>query len=86
MKDLFKHLTSLDPQQAAAYLAAVSAGVERGSLPLSEGKCDFELRPQGLIDLALKIRRKNGRARLELALSWSEEVEAGEWDENEERP
>ncbi len=86
MKDSFKHLTSLDPRQAAAYLAALSAGVERGSLPLAEGERDFELRPQGLIDLALKIRRQNGRARLELALSWSEEGEAGDWADNEERP
>jgi hypothetical protein len=73
MKDNFRHQTVVDPAGLARYLTALAEGVERGALPLADGELDFVLHPRGLIDLSLKIRRKNGRTRLALELGWAEE-------------
>lgn len=72
MKDNFKHQSALDPKGLARYLSALAEGAERGSLPLSDGEHNFAINPRGFIDLSLKIRRKNGRIRLNLDLSWAE--------------
>ena len=72
MKDSFKHLTAVSPEGLSAYLKALAEGAETGSLPLTESGRTFALTPQGLIDLGLKVRRKNGRARLTLDLAWAE--------------
>lgn len=73
MKDSFRHQTAVDPAGLARYLTALTEGVESGSLPLADGELDFVLHPRGLIDLSLKICRKNGRTRLALELGWAEE-------------
>ena len=72
MKDTFKHLTNVSPEGLAAYLQALAAGANDGSLPLTENGREITLKPQGLIDLELKVRRKNGRVRLTLDLAWAE--------------
>lgn len=83
MKDTFKHLTAVSPDGLAAYLRALAEGAETGSLPLTESGHGFDLTPQGLIDLGLKVRRKNGRVHLTLDLVW---VEPEVSDSEEGRP
>lgn len=87
MKDNFRHQSAVDPAGLARYLNALAEGAENGSLPLGDGELDFVLHPRGLIDLSLKIRRKNGRTRLALELSWAEEEsELPLLDESRARP
>ncbi len=73
MKDTFKHQTAVDPVELARYLTALAEGVEAGVLPLAEGGREFAIHPRGFIDLGLKVRRKNGRTRVNLELGWAEE-------------
>lgn len=73
MKDSFKHQSVVDPAGLARYLSALLEGLEKGALPLADGELEFVIHPRGLIDLNLKARRKNGRAKLSLELAWAEE-------------
>lgn len=73
MKDIFKHQTAVDARDLARYLTALAEAVEGGCLPVAESGRAFSLRPKGLIDLDFKVRRKNGRTRVRLELSWAEE-------------
>jgi len=81
MKDAFKHQTAVDPAELAAFLEALAEGARSGRLPVSEGSRIFTLRPQGLIDLNLKVRRKAGLAKITLDLAWAETEPAGGPDE-----
>ncbi len=73
MKDIFQHQTAVDARDLARYLTALAEAVENGRLPVAESGRVFSLSPRGLIDLDFKVRRKNGRARVRLELSWAEE-------------
>lgn len=86
MKDNFKHHSVIDPKGLARYLYALAEGAERGVLPLSDGESDFAIHPRGFIDLSLKIRRKNGRIKLNLEISWAEkEIELPLLSENRDK-
>ena len=71
--DTFKYQTAADPPELARYLAVLAEGVKAGFLTVAEGSMSFTIRPLGLIDLGLKVRRKQGRTRISLELSWAEE-------------
>ncbi|MCL2028841.1 MAG: amphi-Trp domain-containing protein [Deltaproteobacteria bacterium] len=72
MNDTFKYQTATDPQELARYLEVLSEGVKAGALTVAEGHMSFTIQPKGLIDMGLKVRRKQGRTRVSLELSWSE--------------
>ncbi len=73
MKDVFKHQIAVDPKGLARYFTALAEAVEEGRLPLTEGERSVLLHPRGLIDLGFKARRKNGRGRVLLEITWAEE-------------
>ena len=73
MNDTFKYQTATDPPELARYLAVLAEGVKDGALTVAEGSMSFTVHPRGLIDLGLKVRRKQGRTRVSLELSWAEE-------------
>ena len=77
MKDAFKHQTAVDSAELAAFFEALAEGARSGRLPVSEGGKVFTLRPQGLIDLHLKMRRKAGLAKITLDLAWAEAADDG---------
>jgi amphi-Trp domain-containing protein len=72
MNDTFKYQTAADPPELARYLEVLAEGVKTGTLTVAEGHMNFTIRPRGLIDLWLKVRRKQGRTRVSLELSWAE--------------
>jgi len=76
MNDTFKYQTAADPPELARYLAVLAEGVKAGTLTVAEGHMSFTVLPSGLIDLGLKVRRKQGRTRVSLELSWAEETPA----------
>jgi amphi-Trp domain-containing protein len=73
MNDTFKYQTATDPLELARYLTVLAEGVKAGSLTVAEGRMSFTIFPRGLIDLGLKVRRKQGRTRVSLELSWAED-------------
>jgi amphi-Trp domain-containing protein len=74
MKDAFKHQTAVDPAELADFLEALAEGARSGRLPVSGGGKVFTLRPRGLVDLNLKVRRKGGLAKVTLDLAWAEDL------------
>jgi amphi-Trp domain-containing protein len=72
LNDSFKYQTAADPPELARYLAVLAEGVKAGTLTVAEGHMSFTILPRGLIDLGLKVRRKQGRTRVSLELSWAE--------------
>ena len=74
MKDTFKHQTVADRRDLAAYLRSLADGLARGEFPLSENGDSFSLNPRGLLNLAVKVRRKDGRNRITLDVAWDDEA------------
>ena len=72
MSETFKHQTAVDAAAAARYLTELAEGLAAGRLPLLEGDRALTVHTRGFIDLGLKVRRNNGRARVTLELSWGE--------------
>lgn len=73
MKDSFKYQCSVDVSELTRYLTAIIEGLESGALRLQENEHAFSVHPRGLIDLGLKARFKNGRARISLDMAWAED-------------
>jgi amphi-Trp domain-containing protein len=73
MNDNFKYQTAAEPPELARYLAVLAEGVKDGALTVAEGRMSFTVRPRGFIAMGLKVRRKAGRTRVSLELSWAEE-------------
>jgi amphi-Trp domain-containing protein len=68
----FNHHSLQDSHSIIKYLQAVTAGFESGRILLCAGKEELILRPSGLLDLDVGARRKNGRVRIELRISWKD--------------
>lgn len=78
--DEFRHESAQDPHTIVRYLQAITAGIERGHLQLGVGEHLLALEPGGMIGLEIRARRKGGRVKLALELSWreGEELDAGQ--------
>jgi amphi-Trp domain-containing protein len=85
MHDTFKYQTATDPPELARYLAVLAEGVKAGALTVAEGNMTFTIHPRGLIDLGLRVRRNQGRTRVSLELSWTEEGQSAAGPEGSER-
>lgn len=72
MKNSFKYQTAIDPKGLAVYLKTLAEGVESGAVPLVENDKTVIVFPQGLMDFEIKVRRKNGRAKISLNMAWAE--------------
>ena len=77
MNETFQYQTAADQASLSRYLAALAEGVAAGALALADGQMSFTIRPRGLTDLAIKVRRNQGRTKVSLEMSWSEEPAAG---------
>ncbi|MDR1921060.1 MAG: amphi-Trp domain-containing protein [Candidatus Adiutrix sp.] len=76
MKRTFKYQTAADPVDLARYLEALAEGFAQGRLSLTEDERVFAVHPCGLVNLSVKVRRKDGRGRLSLEFTWPEEKPA----------
>jgi amphi-Trp domain-containing protein len=68
----FEHDSLQDTESIGKYLEALAAGFRTGALQFSSGKKAIRLRPSGLLELSLKVKRKSGDARLQLQVAWKE--------------
>jgi amphi-Trp domain-containing protein len=67
---VFEHESLQDGASLAAYLEAIRAGIEAGSLELASNGNQLNLKPNGLIHLQLRARQDQDRAALTLELNW----------------
>lgn len=66
----FEHESIQDGQSIAEYLRALTKGIAKGTLKLSDEETDLVLHPSGLINLEIRASRKKGRERIDLRLTW----------------
>lgn len=62
-----------DRERVLHYLESLVQGVKEGTIRLGYGDQSLELSPGGLIELQLRAKRRSGRAKLSLRLSWRED-------------
>lgn len=74
--DEFEHESLQDAASIAEYLRAVIAGLEAGELELGDDHGELLLRPRGLLGLEVRARRRGGRVKLRVKISWTEEEAA----------
>ncbi|GHV57249.1 hypothetical protein FACS189460_3470 [Deltaproteobacteria bacterium] len=72
MNETFKYQAVADQRELARYLTVLAEGVESGALAVAEGNLNFTIQPRGLIDLVVKVRRKQGRTKVNLEMAWLE--------------
>lgn len=68
----FDHRSLEDPQSIVAYLDAMARGFGAGRLLFCSGKQELVLKPGQLLNLSVKARRKEGRVKVSVDVSWKE--------------
>lgn len=61
-----------DRQTIGQYLSAVMEGIEKGKLVFSSEKEQILLVPTELIRVAVKAKRKPGKSKITIKLSWND--------------
>lgn len=77
----FRHDSIQDGRSIARVLAALIEGFEKGQLDVGSGEQSVHLEPSGLLELELQAKRKNGRSKLVLKVSWRDEASDSSADE-----
>lgn len=72
----FRHESLQSRKSIKSLLDAVTNGVGRGELTLSDDGSEITLQPDDLLTLRIKADRTEGNCRLDLRISWSEEAPA----------
>lgn len=70
----FAHESLQDTETIGKYLEALAQGFRTGKLEFASGKKDIALEPAGLLELAVRVKRKDGAARITLDVQWKEEA------------
>jgi amphi-Trp domain-containing protein len=68
----FAHDSLQDTETIGKYLEALAQGFRNGRLQFSSGKKDIEMEPAGLLELAVRARRKDGGTRISVEVQWKE--------------
>lgn len=71
----FKHESLQDSQTIVKYINALAEGFASGRLALGNNGNPIVLQPSGMLKLDLKAKRKDGRMKLSVKISWKEEDE-----------
>jgi amphi-Trp domain-containing protein len=74
-KKSFRHESLQDQQSILKILAAVTEGLEKGRLVLSDENDEIVLSPQGLLQLKLSAAQEDNRYSFSLKVSWQTEDE-----------
>jgi len=61
-----------DRQTMRQYLNALMEGIEKGKLVFSSGKEQILLAPTELIRLSVKAKRKPGKSKITMKLTWND--------------
>ncbi len=74
-KKSFRHESLQDSESILKILAAVTEGLQKGKLVLSDTEEEIILNPQGLLQLRVTATQEDNRYQLGLKISWQQEVE-----------
>lgn len=74
-KKSFRHDSLQDQLSILQILSAVSEGLEKGRLVLSDENDEIILSPQGLLQLKLSATQEDNRCSFSLKVSWQTEDE-----------
>jgi amphi-Trp domain-containing protein len=72
----FRHESIQNRKSIKALLEAVTKGIGKGELTLSDDDDEIVMEPGGLITLRLRAERANGSNRIDLRLTWTETAES----------
>ncbi len=72
-KNIFTHESLQDAKSIQDILKAVTKGLAKGKLSLSDEDGEVLLTPKGLLNLKVSARSENGNNRLDLRISWHDE-------------
>lgn len=71
-REEFKHESLQDPHSIVRYLNALADGISKGQLTLGTEAEQFAVRPEGLLKLEIKAKRKSDRVKIEMEIAWTE--------------
>ena len=74
-KKSFRHESIQDTKSIQAILKAVTQGLGKGKLNLSDEEDEILLEPEGLLHLKLTANQEDNRQRLNLRVTWQTEEE-----------
>ncbi|WP_346895771.1 amphi-Trp domain-containing protein [uncultured Roseibium sp.] len=72
----FRHESIQSRKSIKALLEAVTKGIGKGELTLSDGEDELVMEPGDLITLRVRAERSEGSNRIDLRLTWTEAAEA----------
>ena len=72
-KKNFRHESLQDRESIQAILKAITQGVAKGRLELSDEEGEMVLNPEGLLQLKVTASQDTGRHRLNLRITWQTE-------------
>ena len=72
----FRHESLQSRKTIKALLEAVTKGIGKGQLTLSDDENEIVLEPDGLLTLRLRGNRNGGNCRLDIRITWSDEPDA----------
>ena len=67
----FEHESYEDTETIKRYFKSIIKGFENGSITLTDGKEELELKVESLLKLKIKGKQKGPRNKLEFTVSWS---------------
>jgi amphi-Trp domain-containing protein len=71
-RDTFDHESIQDRQSIRQYLNTLIEGLEKGSIIFISEKDTVQLTPAEMIRLSIKTKKKSGKSKLTIKLSWSD--------------
>lgn len=69
----FRHDSLQNRKTVKSLLEAVTKGIGKGELALSDENGEIVLEPEGLLNLRIRAERADGANRLDLRITWSDE-------------
>lgn len=66
----FKYESVFDQDSVVNYLKTITEGLKKGELVFKQGKDEIVLKPEGLINLEIKSKVKEGKSKLTIKLKW----------------
>lgn len=76
----FSHESLEDAQSIARYLDALKEGLQKGTLSLENESGELQLAPHGLLGCEIRARKKGGKVKLRLQITWQQEPREGSAD------
>jgi len=78
LNEHFEHESLQDSESIIKYVDAIKEGFQKGRLCFSAKNKQLVLKPQGLLNLNVKVKKKDKKAKLYIKLSWIEDQEEKE--------